>query len=150
MGIEQELTNRLKDAMKAKETNIVSVIRMVKSDAGKQKVEAGFDGNTDDTFWTAVIAKYVKQQSKAIIEFKKATGADEQIAQIQFEIDYLSEFLPSKLSTEETEKLVDEAIAATGADSLKLMGKIMGFIMKNYKDSVDGALVKQLIQKKFS
>ena len=150
MSIEQELNERLKEAMRAKKAQELSVIRMVKAFAGKEKTAPGFSGETDDRFWQDVIAKYVKQQAKAIAEFEKLEGGQAQIAEFQYEVDYLTPFLPAKLSAEETEKLVAEAITATGADSMKLMGKVMGYIMKDHKDEVDGALVKQIIQKQLS
>jgi len=150
MGIEQELTTRLKDAMRAKKTEEVSVIRMVKAAATKEKTSSGFSGEIDDNFWLGVIGRYVKQQTRAIAEFEKVSGGAEQIKSLKFEIDYLTPFLPAGMSPEETEKLVDAAIAATGADSMKFMGKIMGYIMKDNKDTVDAGLVKQLIQKKLS
>ncbi|MBN2803566.1 MAG: GatB/YqeY domain-containing protein [Deltaproteobacteria bacterium] len=150
MGIEQQLTENLKNAMKAKKAEEVSVIRMVKTAATLAKAEPGFSNNDDDTFWQDVIGKYVKQQSKALVEFQKVEGADEQIAQIKYEMDYLTPFLPAKFSKEETEKLVEEAIKATGADNIRLMGKVMGFIMKSHKDKIDGTLVKEIIESKLS
>ena len=150
MTIEEQIMERMKVAMREKQTKELSVLRMVKSFGMKEKTAPGFDGNADDKFWLDVIAKYVKQQQKAIVEFEKAGAGAEQKDELQFEIDYLAPFLPAKLSEAETEKLVTEAISATGADSMKLMGKVMGFIMKDHKDEVDANLVKQLIQKKLA
>ena len=146
MTIEQEITERMKTAMREKQTTELSILRMVKSFAMKEKTAPGFDGNTGDEFWLSVITKYVKQQQKALQEFEKVGAGADKMEEIQFEIDYLAPFLPTKLSPEETEKLVVDAIASTGADSMKFMGKVMGVIMKDHKDDVDAALVKQLIQ----
>ncbi len=150
MSIEQEITERMKTAMREKQTKELSILRMVKSFAMKEKTAPGFDGNTDDAFWLSVVTKYVKQQQKALQEFEKVGAGGEAMDEIRFEIDYLTPFLPAKLSAEETEKLVIDAIAATGADSMKLMGKVMGAIMKDHKDDVDASLVKRLIQKRLN
>ncbi len=148
MSIEQQLMDRMKEAMKEKRAQELSCIRMVKAAAMKEKVEPGFSGDTGDAFWLSVIAKYVKQQQKALDEYVSLNAGPTQVAELQFEIDYLSPFLPKKMSAEETARLVDEAIAATGADSAKLTGKVMGWIMKSHKDTVDASLVKQLIATK--
>ncbi|MBN2343096.1 MAG: GatB/YqeY domain-containing protein [Deltaproteobacteria bacterium] len=148
MTIEQQITDRMKNAMREKKAQELSVLRMVKSFAMKEKTAPGFSGDADDAFWLEVISKYVKQQQKALVEFEKAGVTGVQIDEIVYEIEYLNPFLPKKLSEEETLKLVDEAISSTGADSIKLMGKVMGAIMKDHKDEVDGAVVKQLIQRR--
>lgn len=148
MTIEQQIMDRMKTAMREKKVQELSVLRMVKSFGMKEKTAPGFGGDTDDNFWLDVIAKYVKQQQKALIEFEKAGVTGEQTAGLKYEIDYLTPFLPAKLSETETQQLVDNAIAATGAESIKMMGKVMGAVMKDNKDKVDAGLVKQLIQKK--
>jgi uncharacterized protein YqeY len=149
MSIEQSLTDKLKEAMRKKDEKVVSVIRMVKSEATKTKTASGFDGNIDDKFWTTVIERYVKQQKKALLEYEKLgekgkEGADS----LKFEIDFLSPFLPEMLSREEVEKLVDSVLAKTEATNLKMVGKIMGAIMKDNKGKVDAAMVKQVITEK--
>ena len=150
MSIEQKITDLMKTAMREKQTAELSILRMVKSFAMKEKTAPGFDGNTGDEFWLDVIGKYVKQQQKALAEFEKVGASADKTDEIKFEIDYLMPFLPAKLSEAETETLVIQAIADTGADSIKMMGKVMGAIMKDHKDVVDAALVKKLIQQKLA
>ncbi|MBN2527346.1 MAG: GatB/YqeY domain-containing protein [Deltaproteobacteria bacterium] len=150
MSIENEILEKMKVAMREKQTRELSVLRMVKSFAMKEKTAPGFDGNTGDAFWLDIIARYVKQQQKVLVEFEKVGADKEKTDEIQFEIDYLTPFLPARLSEEETEALVADAIAATGADSMRMMGKVMGVIMKDHKDVVDAAVVKKLIEKKLS
>lgn len=150
MSIEQQITERMKNAMRVKNSQELLILRMVKSCGMKEKTSPGFSGEADDAFWLEVIAKYVKQQQKAIVEFEKVGASGDAIAELKFEIEYLAPFLPAKLSESETEKLVDEAISKSGADSLKMMGKVMGYIMKEHKDTVDAAIAKQLIQKKLA
>lgn len=145
MTIEEQLNARLTEAMRARSEREVSVLRMVKSQATVARSAPGFSGKTDDAFWSDVIARYVKQQKKAIAEFEKAGDAGrEQIAALEFEVDYLAPFLPAVLSEEEVRELVKTAIAKTGAVGPKMLGKVMGFVMKDHKGKVDAAMVKRL------
>lgn len=145
MSIEQEITTRLKEAMKSKNENELRTLRMVKSQAQLAKTAPGFSGETDDNFWIDVIAKYVKQQKKAGEEFEKAgEAAKDRIDELRFEIDYLEPFLPRKASEDEVRLMVRAAIAQTGATSPKMLGKVIGAVMKEHKDTVDAEIVKQI------
>jgi uncharacterized protein YqeY len=148
MSIEQRLNTRLKEAMRNKKDKELSALRMVKTLAQTQKAAAGFNGETGDAFWLETIARYVKQQKKAIKEYQKAgdKGA-ENIAQIQYEIDYFAPFLPKMLGEDEVRVLVKSAIAETGAVGSNMAGKIVGFIMKSNKGKVDAAMVKEIATK---
>ena len=145
MSIEKELTSRMKDAMRSKDTAALDVLRMVKSEASLAKTAAGFDGETDDAFWTEVISRYVKKQKKAKVEFEKAGDAGKENANhIQFEIDYLQPFLPKLLTEEEVREIVRKVIADTGAKGQRMVGKVIGAVMKNHREEVDAAVVKAI------
>ena len=125
------------------------MIRMVKTQAQKEKTSSGFSGQTDDEFWLGVISKYVKQQKKALAEFEKlGDAAEAQKAETQFEIEYLAPFLPALLSEKEVEAIVDKVIGETGAVGQKMIGRVMGAIMKDYKDKVDPGMVRKIAQEK--
>lgn len=147
MSIENQLTTRLKEAMRAQNKREVDVVRMVKTQASIARTAPGFSGETDDAFWVGVIDRYVKQQKRAQIEFEK--GGEKgalQIEQLQFEIDYLSQFLPKLKNEEETRKLVKEAISETGAVDKKMTGRVMGAVMKRWKNEVDAEVVKKILE----
>ncbi len=145
MGIEEQLNTKLEDAMRSKNSKELSVLRMVKSLAQTQKTAPGFSGETGDEFWTEIIGRYVKQQKKAINEFQKAGDkGKENIEQIRFEIDYFAPYLPKLLGEDEVRVLVKEAIAETGAVGGRMVGKVIGFIMKSNKGKVDAAMVKRI------
>jgi len=148
MGIEDQLTTRLKEAMRAKDARELAVLRMVKALAGKEKTASGFNKDIDDAFWLEVIKKYVKQQTKALAEFEKiGEGAKEQIEAARWEIAYLTPFLPALKSEAETETLVAKAIEETGAVGSRMVGKVVGAVMRNHKDEVDAASVKRIAAK---
>ncbi len=145
MTIEEQITARMKDAMRGKKEAELSVLRMIKTQAQTARSAPGFDGETDDAFWVEVIGKYVKQQTRARAEFESAGEAGAaQVESLSFEIDYLSEFLPRKLDEAATRALVKEAIQALDISNPKMVGKLMGHIMKTHKDEVDAAVVKRI------
>lgn len=146
MSIEQQLTERMKDAMRNKKTKELDVLRMVKTLAQTAKSAPGFDGKTDDAFWQDIIGKYVKQQQRASAEFEKAGEAGkEHIERLTFEIEYFLEFLPKKLGEAELRELVAQAVKETGVSDVKAAGKVMGHIMKQHKDKVDAGTLKRIV-----
>lgn len=145
MSIEEQVMNRMKEAMRSKNQQELSALRMVKSQAQAAKTAPGFDGKIDDAFWLDVIEKYVKQQTRARVEFENAGDAGrEQVAQLTFEIEYFTEFLPKKLGVDEVRAIVKQAIAETGASGPKMVGKVIGAVMKGHKGEVDPQMVKEL------
>jgi hypothetical protein len=146
MSIEQQFTDRMKEAMRAKRTQELDALRMVKTLIQTAKTAPGYDGNADDAFWLDVIGKYVKQQQRASAEFEKAGDAGrDHVARISFEIDYFSEFLPKKMGETELVALVKQAVQETGAVNAKMTGKVIGHIMKTHKDSVDADMLKRMV-----
>ena len=131
--------------MKAKDKAVLDVIRAIRTKIGEVRTAKGFDREVDDALHLEVIAAYVKSMSKARAEYVKAgeRGA-ELAAQLTFEIEYLSEFLPKKLDEAGTQALVEAAIAQTGASSKKELGRVMGMVLKTHKDQVDPGLVRAI------
>ena len=145
MGIEAQLTTRLTEAMRAKRQPEINVIRMLKTQASKDRAAPGFTCPDEEEFWLGVIQRYARQQKKALAEYEPlGERAAAQIAEIKFELEYLAPFAPSKLGEAETAALVDAAIAETGAAGAKMLGKVVGAVMKAHKDEVDAELVKRI------
>ncbi len=146
MSIEQQLTDRMKEAMRSKNTQELGALRMVKTAAQTAKTAPGFDGKVDDAFWLDVIGKYVKQQQRAALEFEKAgESAKEHLDNLNFEIAYFSDFLPKKMDEAELREVVKKAVEETGAEGPKMTGKVMGYVMKDHKDRVDAETLKRVI-----
>ena len=144
MSLVNELNSRLKDAMKARRSDEVSVIRMIKSRITELQTSSSFQGEIDDQAVISVITAYSKQMTKALTEFEKAgTAGAEQIDALKYEIEYLSPFLPTKLGEAETFKLVAEVQEREGISEAKMMGRLIGAVMKSHKDQVDPALVRK-------
>ncbi|MDH3193818.1 MAG: GatB/YqeY domain-containing protein [Acidimicrobiia bacterium] len=147
MPIEQELNDELKDAMRNKDQARLAAIRGVKSDMGKRLSEPGATGSADEDLWIEVISGFVKRNLKSKAEYDGLGERGEEIAaKLAWEAEYLGRWLPTKLDEAATQVLVDAAVRATGATGPADAGKVMGLIMKDHKDDVDGALVNRLVR----
>ena len=144
MSLLTELNTRLKEAMKARRSEEVSVIRMIKSRITELQTSSSFKGELDDQAIVGVIAAYSKQMTKALTEFEKAgSSGQEQMDALKYEIAYLQPFLPTKLGEAETMKLVAEVQEREGIQDAKMMGRLIGAVMKSHKEQVDASLVRK-------
>ena len=134
----------MKSAMKAGEKDRLKVVRL--AIAAVKQVEVDTRKELDDSAVLGVIEKMVKQRRDSIEQFEK--GGREDLAAIErAEIAVLDAYLPEQLSDEELAALVDEVISATGAESIRDMGKVMGVIKAKAAGRADmgavGARVKE-------
>jgi uncharacterized protein len=152
MGIEAQLSEELKNAMRAKNKPVLDVVRMVKSKGLEKKTASGYHGgDLTEEDWVEVIGAYVKSLQKSIPEFEKAGEAGRpKIEQLRFDIDYLARWLPSVFDAAKTREVVHSAIEALGARDPKQVGQVMGRIMKEYKGQVDSGLVKRLAEQRLA
>jgi uncharacterized protein YqeY len=146
MPIEADITNLLKDAMRAKDARTADCIRMIKTKHMERRTAAGFKGPLDDQLWLDVIAAYQKQLRKSRDEYAAVgeRGA-EAIAQIDFEIGFCSRFLPKAASDDDTRAIVRETIARLGISDAKQAGRVVGEIMKANKGKLEPATVKRMV-----
>lgn len=147
MSIQAELTTELKDAMKAQDADRRDVIRQIQTEIARAKSEPGFSGEVDDDLYRKVIGGYVKKMAKAREEYLTAgdRGAA-QAAKLAFEIEYLARWLPKQLGEDETRLLVRQAIGDLDADDPKMVGRVVGHIMKSGREGLDGGLVNRLVR----
>lgn len=145
MSLKEKLTADMKEAMKAREEGWqrLGVIRMVRGAIRQQEIDG--QKELDDDAVLAVISKEVKQRRDSIEEFKKG-GREDLVAQNEAEIAVLMAYLPQQMAEGEIRKLVQDAIAATGASSPKEMGKVMKELMPKVKGRADGKLVNQIVR----
>ncbi len=145
MPLDNELTERMKAAMKARDQRTLDVIRMIKSRVKERQTAPGFSGEVDDALITDVIATYVKQMEKAAAEYERLgpQGAAA-VEQLRFEIDYLKPFLPEKMDRDETRALLREIAAAQGITDKKQAGRLVGAAMKTHRDQLDPALAREV------
>ncbi|MDK2901188.1 putative protein YqeY [Koleobacter methoxysyntrophicus] len=143
MSLKDRLLNDMKESMKNKDKDRLSVIRMARAailNAEKEKMRELEEGEVIE-----VLAREVKQRKESLPEFEKGNRPD-LVEKIQREIDVLMEYLPKQLTETEIEDIVRQTIMELGANSLKDMGKVMGKLMPQLKGRADGSLVNKIVK----
>ena len=147
MTIQEEIDADLKDAMRSRDAERLSVLRMVKSAMTNAAIEKhGAVGGLADSEAVGVIRKQVKQRLDSIESFEKG-GRPELASKERKEIDFLTEYLPKPLGEEEIDRLVKEAIAQVGATSKAQMGAVMKLATEKAAGRADGKTLSQAVQK---
>lgn len=149
--LREELKKQLVEAMKSKNDAVVSTIRLINAAIKQKDIEARPSGNTDgidDAAILSLMQSMIKQRRESIDMYKKG-GRPELAAAEQSEIDVIQTFLPQQMSEEEMKKAIADIIAATGASSIKDMGKVMGALRGKYAGQMDfgaaSSLIKQML-----
>lgn len=138
MTLKARITEDMKTAMRSGEKDRLSLIRMLQ--AGIQQREVDERITLDDAQVLAVIDKMIKQRRESVVQFQAGKRAD-LVARETAEIAWLTDYLPAQLGDAEIEALIREAVAATGAASMKDMGKVMGWLKPRAQGRTDiGAL----------
>lgn len=145
--IQDSIKSAMKDAMKAREKERLGVIRLIQAEFKRVEVDERIE--LDDERVIAILDKMCKQRRDSVSQYE-AAGRDELAAQETYEIGVIQAFLPAQLSVEEIDALIDGAIADTGAESMKDMGKVMGILRGPMQGRADMAQVSQLIKAKLS
>ena len=147
MALEQELTNRLTQAIKGKDGRTADVVRMLKTRLQERRTAKGFSGQVDDALVLDVIGAYRKQLQKAIAEYEKLgdRGAAH-AAQLRFEQEFCEGYLPKGMDEAAVRALVKERLAALGIADAKQVGRLVGDIMKTHKGQVEAGDVKRIAE----
>ena len=152
MTIAEQLSEELRAAMKAKDARRRDVIRQVQTEAATARSQPGFAGEVDDEFYRTIIASYVKKMDKSRQEYEEMGERGQAMAEkLAYEVEYLSRWLPQKLSEDETRALVVEAIAELGvAGDEKAAGRVTGHLMKSRGEDLDGGLVNRVVREELA
>jgi len=137
-GLKERVAEEMKDALRKGEKVRLATLRLLTASVKNREVELR-RALTDEEF-LEVVMREVKRRNEALEAYESA-GREDLVAKEREEREVLQTYLPEQLSDEETEALVDEAIAATGANSVKEIGKVMGYVMGKAKGRVDGGAV---------
>lgn len=141
----EKLEKDMITAMKEKDKDRLTVIRMVKASLKQEQIDHKKELN--DELLIDVVNKQIKMRKDSITEFEKGNRTD-LIEKTQFEIDVLMEYLPEQLSKEEVEKIIDEIFAEVKPESQKDMGKVMGPAQAKLKGKADMKEVSTIIKEK--
>jgi len=146
MSLQKQVMDKMKEAMKAKDTVALQALRAVKSAFLLAKTETGVQADITEEQELKIIQKQVKQRkdSAAIfIEQGRQDLADPELA----ELAVLEQFMPEALSEEEIEGVVIATIDDLGASGMKDMGKVMGIVSKELAGKADGKTISTLVKK---
>jgi uncharacterized protein len=125
MTLKERINEDMKTAMRSGEKDRLAVIRLLQAAIKQREVDERI--TLDDAQVTAVLEKMIKQRKESVVAFEKG-GRTDLVAKENAEIAVLQPYLPAQLSDAELDALIAEAIAATGAASIKDMGKVMGVV----------------------
>lgn len=147
--IRERIVADLTAAMKAKDTQRLGVVRMLKSRIMEaevdQRARKGSDYVLEDQECLAVIAAYAKQRRDSIDAYRKG-GKEDLATKEEAELAIIQEYLPAPMSEDEVRRIVAAAIAETGAASAKDMGAVMKIVMPRLKGGADGAVVNRIVR----
>jgi uncharacterized protein YqeY len=148
MDLRTRINDALKDAMRAKAADRLSVLRLMSSAIKDRDIAARGEGQPSpvpEDGVIAVLAKMVKQRQESARAYDEA-GREDLSGKERAEVAVIEEFLPRQLSPEETEAAVAAAIAETGAASIKDMGRVMAVLKTRHAGQMDFGAVGPLVK----
>jgi uncharacterized protein len=145
MALKDRITDDMKTAMRSGAKERLATIRLALAAIKQREVDERI--TLDDTQVLAVLEKMIKQRREAIVQFESGKRAD-LVAKESAEITVLQAYLPEQMSEADLDALIAEAIRATGASSVKDMGKVMGFVKPKAQGRADMGAVSARIKQK--
>jgi hypothetical protein len=137
----------MKAAMKAGDKGRLGVIRLINAAIKQREVDERTE--LDDAQCLAVLDKMVKQRRDSLQQYLDA-GRNELAEQERFEIEVCQGYMPAALRAEEIKDLIDSAIAETGAESMKDMGKVMGVLKPQIQGRADMSAVSAEVKSRLA
>jgi uncharacterized protein YqeY len=147
MSLKERITDDMKAAMRSGEKERLGLIRMITAAIKQREVDERI--SLDDPQVLSVLEKMIKQRKESLVQFQAGHRQD-LVDKEAAEITLLQGYLPSQLSASEIDALISDAIAATGAASIKDMGKVMGLIKGKAQGRADMAAVGAKIKARLS
>ena len=141
--LKEQIHEQMTTAMKAGDKVEVGALRMLSAAIRNKEDELGHELSDDEV--REVAAKEVKKRTESVEAFREA-GRTELADKEESEREVLVPYAPERLPDDAVDALVDEAFAATGATSMKEMGKVMGIVMGKAKGQVDGGVVQEKVK----
>ena len=143
--LNERLITDQNEATKAKDRFRLTAIRMLRSELQNGAIAKREALDADEEL--AILTREVKRRQESLGDYERS-GRQDLLEDLKKEIEILRKYLPEQLSEAELEVIVGEAIAESGAQSIKEMGKVMGLLMPRVKGKADGGLVRRLVEQK--
>ncbi len=144
-SLSDQLFEEQKEATRSKDRFRLSVIRMLRSELQNSTIAKKAPLNSEEEL--AVLTREVKKRHESLADYQKA-NRKELLDDLNREIEILKKYLPEQLTEAELASLVESAIAKTGAESKRDLGKVMGLLMPQIKGRADGNTVRRLVEDK--
>ncbi|MDE3743665.1 GatB/YqeY domain-containing protein [Maribacter polysaccharolyticus] len=147
MSLQTQVMEKMKAAMKAKDTVALESLRAIKSALLLEQTSSGAGGELSEVEETKLVQKLVKQRKDSAAIFKEQGRedlAEPELAQAAI----IEQFLPEQLTEEEIEKVVVQTIDSIGAEGMKDMGKVMGIVSKELAGQADGKTISSIVKNK--
>lgn len=145
--LKEQIMADMKDAMRAKDKDRLGTIRLIQAAIKQREVDERIELGDEQVL--AVLDKMVKQRRDSITQYNDA-GREELAAKEEAELEVIQHYLPEALSDEEIDSLIEEAISASGAESMKDMGKVMGQLKPKVQGRADMGAVSARIKARLS
>ena len=145
MSLREQITNDMKEAMKAGDKSRLSVIRLILAAVKQKEVDERI--TLDDTQVLAVLDKMLKQRRESVAQFLQG-GRQDLVDNENAEIKVIQAYMPAQLSEAELDQLIAAAVAESGAASIKDMGKVMGILKPKVQGKADMGAVSARIKSK--
>ncbi|CAM1339311.1 MULTISPECIES: GatB/YqeY domain-containing protein [Tenacibaculum] len=148
MSLQKQVMDKMKEAMKSKDTVALTALRALKSAFMLANTEVGA-GELSEAEELKIVQKQVKQRKDSAAVFTEQGRND--LAEPELaEAAVLEQFLPEALSDEEIGKIVEKTIADVGAEGMKDMGKVMGIVSKQLAGQADGKTISAIVKAKLA
>lgn len=148
MSLIEQLNQDMKQSMKNKEKERLSVIRMVKASLQNEMIRLGKNKLSEDEELT-ILSRELKQRKDSLQEYKSA-GRNDIVEKLESEIIIIQKYMPEQLTDAELEALIQATIQEVNATSKKEMGKVMSAIMPKVKGRADGSRINKLVLKQLN
>jgi hypothetical protein len=146
-ALKQRINDDVKTAMRSKNKERLGVLRLITAAFKQKEVDERIE--LDDTMVLAIMDKMSKQIRDSIQQFERA-GRDDLAQKEAFELGIIQEYLPAQLTKDEIKQIITESIEATGAESAKDMGKVMGVLKPRLQGRADMRKVSGLVKQQLS
>lgn len=145
MSLKLQITDDVKQAMRAKDKPKLAVLRLITAAIKQIEVDQRIELNDDQVI--SVLEKMLKQRKDSISQFESAGRDDLKDIEV-FEVGIIKTYMPEQLSEAEIGTLIEQAIADSGASSMKDMGKVMGVLKSQLSGRADMGNVSKIIKSK--
>lgn len=145
--LQQRVKDDVKTAMRSKDKDRLGVLRLITAAFKQKEVDERIE--LDDTMVLAIMDKMTKQIRDSIQQFEQA-GRGDLVAKEAFELEIIQEYLPAQLTEDEISQIITECVAASGAESAKDMGKVMGLLKPRLQGRADMGKVSGLVKQQLS